>query len=345
MAPAVLVTGASGFLGGRMAQMLAERGDDVVVLARGTSALGHLRAEMGAGRVRVVRGDLGDLASLRDAFAACGDVRVVFHCAACSTDWAAEETYVRANVTGTRNLLEAAREARGLERFVHVSTTDVYGYPEVPCDEVGPTVGEVAGWLPYCRTKRMGEEAVWEASRTGLPVTVVRPATIYGPRGKDFTVEMSKLLRSRVMATVDGGRATGGFTYVDNVCEAMLLAASTERAEGRAYNLSDGTGASWREYLRMFASELGCKEPWIDLRFGTAMGVARVMEAPFRALPMLPGEPLLTRHAVLLLGREQEFPSARARAELGWVARVGLEEGLRRSAEWLRGGSGSAAQG
>ena len=331
MAPAVLVTGASGFLGGRLTQMLAARGEDVVVLARGSSALGHLAAEIADGRVRVVRGDLGDLASLRAAFAAAGEVRTVFHCAACSTDWAAEAMYVRANVTGTRNLLEAARDARGLERFVHVSTTDVYGYPEVPCAEDGATSGEVASWLPYCRTKRAGEAAVWEAAAAGLPVTVVRPATIYGPRGTDFTVEMSKLLRARLMATIEGGRATGGFTYVDNVCEAMLLAADTEAALGRAYNVSDGTGASWREYLRVFARELGCPQPWIDMPFGVAMGLARVMEAPFRALPV-PGKPLLTRHAVLLLGREQEFPNARAREELGWVPRVGLEEGLRLAA-------------
>jgi len=315
--------------------MLVERGEDqVVVLARASSGLGHLQEETEAGRVRVARGDLGDVGSLHGALEG---VARVFHCAAASTDWAAEATYVRANVTGTQNLLVAARGVPGLERFVHVSTTDVYGYPAVPCGEDGVTTGEVAPWLPYCRTKRAGEAAVWAAAAEGLPVTVVRPATIYGPRGKDFTVEMAKLLRGRLMATVDGGRATGGFTYVDNVVEAMLLASVAGVAVGRAYNVSDGTGASWAEYLRVFAAGLGCKRPWIDMNFGVAIGLAQVMEAPFRVLP-LPGKPLLTRHAVLLLGRDQEFPADRARGELGWVPRVGLEEGVGRAVRWLREG-------
>ena len=337
---AVLVTGASGFLGGRLAEMLAERGEEVVVLARAGSRLEHLQQWVEGGRIRVVRGELGNLDSLRAAFAT-ADVQAVFHCAATSTDWALEATYVRANVTGTRNLLEAALGVPGLRRFLHVSTTDVYGYPAEPCGEDGAMTGEMPVWLPYCRTKRAGEAAVWEASRAGMAVTVVRPATIYGPRGKDFTVEMAKLLRARLMAMVGGGRATGGFTYVDNVCDAMLLAAGSEAAVGRAYNVSDGTGMSWAEYLRMFALELGCAAPWIDLSFAAAMGLARVMEAPFRALPRLPGKPLLTRHAVLLLGRGQEFPAGRARTELGWVPRVGVEEGVRRGVAWLRGGAGA----
>ncbi len=80
--------------------------------------------------------------------------------------------------------------------------------------------------LPYNRTKIQGEEAVWRAHREhGLPVTVVRPATIYGPRGKDFVVEIANLLRQRMMLLIDGGRARGGFTYVDNVAQAMMDAA------------------------------------------------------------------------------------------------------------------------
>ena len=133
-------------------------------------------------------------------------------------------------MTGTQNLLDAAVRAGTVERFLHVSTTDVYGYPQAPCDENAPM--HDAG-LPYNRTKIQGEEAVWRAHREhGLPVTVVRPATIYGPRGKDFVVEIAKLLRQRVMVLIDGGRARGGFTYVDNVAEAMMQAALSPGSAG-----------------------------------------------------------------------------------------------------------------
>ena len=319
-----LVTGASGFLGGRVAQLLSERGEEVTVLARPTSDLRHLQATP----LRVVPGDLSEVAALQ---AAVQHVTHIFHCAACSTDWAPYQTYVKANVEGTQNLLAAARQAPVLERFVHVSTTDIYGYPQIPCTEDHPFVD--AG-LPYNQTKGAGEAAVWKAHAEGLPVTIVRPATIYGPRGKDFTQEIATLLRQRLMAYVGCGHATGGFTYVDNVAHAMLDAAASPRTLGQAYNLADGTNATWRDYATLFAEQLGTKPPWIDLSFGAAMVLARTFETPHRIL-RLPGRPLLTRHAVLLLGRNQEFPATKAKDDFGFHPEVSLEEGIRRSVAWL----------
>ena len=322
----VLVTGASGFLGGRLAQMLHDAREEVIVLARASSDLRHLSAIP----VRIVRGDLSDRAALAQAVE---QVTHIFHCAACSTDWAPQKTYLQANVTGTQNLLAAAEHAARLQRFLHVSTTDIYGYPETPCTEEHPFVD--AG-LPYNQTKGAGEAAVWKAHQdTGLPITIVRPATIYGPRGKDFTVEIATLLRQRVMAYIDGGAAPGGFTYVDNVAGAMLQAAWSPSTVGEAYNLSDGTGASWSQYVALLAQQLGARPPWIDLPFRTAMALARCFEAPHRYLG-LGGRPLLTRHAVYLLGRDQEFPIEKARRGFGFAPKVSLEEGIARSVSWLK---------
>lgn len=322
----VLVTGASGFLGGRLAQMLAERGDQVRVLARASSDLRHLSHL----QTQIVRGDLGDTAAMAEAMRGVG---IVYHCAACSTDWAPLRTYFSANVTGTQNLLDAAARAGTVERFLHVSTTDVYGYPRVPCDESAP-MQDVG--LPYNRTKIQGEEAVWRAHREhGLPVTVVRPATIYGPRGKDFVVEIAKLLRQRMMVLIDGGRARGGFTYVDNVAEAMMRAAESPKAVGRAYNLCDETGTTWREYTDALADALGYRRPRLALPFRAAMVMGGAMEIPHRLLK-LSGRPLLTRHAVQLLGQDQEFPATRARQDFGFAPRVPLAEGIARSAAWFR---------
>jgi nucleoside-diphosphate-sugar epimerase len=322
----VLVTGASGFLGGRLTEMLAERGEPVRILARTTSDLRHLSHL----QIQIVRGDLDDAAALAEAMRG---VRVVYHCAACSTDWAAPSTYLRANVAGTQNLLDAAVRAGSVERFLHVSTTDVYGYPRVPCDESAP-MRDVG--LPYNRTKIQGEEAVWRAHRDrGLPVTVVRPATIYGPRGKDFVVEIASMLRQGMMLLIDGGRARGGFTYVDNVAQAMMAAAATSKAVGRAYNISDGTGVTWREYTCALADALGYRRPRFSLPFPIAMTLGASMEVPFGLLK-LEGRPLLTRHAVYLLARDQEYPTARAREDFGFAPQVPFAEGMARSAEWVR---------
>ena len=323
---ASLVTGASGFLGGHLAEALLSQGEEVFVLVRRTAMIPHLSQLA----VKPVIGDLTDLASLERAV---GPVTRVFHCAACSTDWAPWKTYYAANVTGTENLLQAALAAPKLERFVHVSTTDVYGYPAMPCDETHPTAD--AG-LPYNQTKRLGELAVWKAHREhGLPVTILRPATIYGPRGKDFTIEIAKLLRQRLMATIDGGKARGGFAYVHNVVDAMLQASVSEVTVGQAYNIADATGASWDEYLTLFAAGLGYRRPWINLSFDAAMRLARVFEGLQKGL-RLPGRPLLTRHATKLLGLDQEFPVAKARRDFGFAPAILLEEGIARSVAWLK---------
>ena len=311
-----------------------EQGEQVAVLARKSSDLRHLDGL----DVTVVHGDLRDQDSL---LAAVQGATHIFHCAACSTDWAPRQLYVDANVTGTQLLLNAAARVPGLQRFLHVSTTDVYGYPVVPCDEQGP-LRETN--LPYNQTKAQGERAVWQAAAShGLPVTVVRPGTIYGPRGKDFTVDMAALLRQRLMAVIDGGNAPGGFTYVDNVAHAMIDAARSPATTGEAYNIVDGDGATWRSYLALFAALLKKKEPRIDLSFAAAMRIAAVMETPYRLLP-LGGKPLLTRHAVYLLGRDQNFPMAKAKRDFGFKPAVTMEEGLERSVEWLRAQKATAAR-
>ena len=322
----VLVTGASGFLGGRLTEMLAERGETVRILARATSDLRHLSHL----QIQIVRGDLDDAAALAEAIRG---VRVIYHCAACSTDWAPLATYLTTNVVGTQNLLDAAVRAGSVERFLHVSTTDVYGYPHQVCGESSPMHDS---GLPYNRSKMMGEEAVWQAHRErGLPVTVVRPATIYGPRGKDFVVDIAGMLRQRLMLLVDDGRARGGFTYVDNVAQAMMDAAASAATVGRAYNICDGTNTTWRKYTHALADALGYKRPWLRLSFSTAFALGQAMEAIHATLP-LPGRPLLTRHAVHLLGQDQEFPAPRAREDFGFAPQVSFAEGMARSAEWVR---------
>ena len=320
-----LITGASGFLGGHLAQILVGRGEAVTILARPTSDLRHLAGLP----IRVVQGDLHAPDPLREAVR---DATYIYHCAAASTDWAPWPQFYSSNVTGTETLLAVARaSAPKLQRFLHVSTTDVYGYPLSPGPETDPTrdVG-----LSYNRTKILAEQAVWRAS-SDLPVTVVRPATIYGPRGTAFVTDIAKLLRARQMAHIDGGDRTGGFLYVDNAAHAMIAAATHPATLNEAYNLSDGTGVTWRQYVDALADGLGAPKPWINLPFPLAMAIARTLEAPHTYLK-LPGRPLLTRHATLLLGRDQEFSITKAQEHFNFQPAVSFPEGIARSVAWVR---------
>jgi oxidoreductase len=318
----VLVTGASGFLGGRVAAMLAAEGEAVRVLARASSDLRHLDGAP----IEVAQGALDDPESLRRAVRG---VTRIYHCAGCSTDWAPWREYRTANVEGVRNLLHAAAGEFQLERFLHVSSTDVYGYPAQACDESQPPVD--AG-LPYNRSKSQGEALVRAST---LPTAILRPATIYGPRGKAFTIDIARLLRQGWMALIGGGRAPGGFCYIDNAARAILDAARSPRTLGRIYNLADGTGATWRQYVDGLARGLGYQRARIDIPSPAAQALAAAMEASYRYLH-LPGRPPLTRHAVYLLSRDQEYPTGNARRDFDFSPSVSFEEGIARSVEWLK---------
>ena len=318
------MTGASGFLGGRLAEMLLAGepetfgADEVTILARPSSIL------ISRPGIHVVRAELSAKGLADPALqAALRETTHIFHCAGCSTDWAPRTEYEAANVAGVAAMLVLAQGLPRLQRFVHVSSTDVYGYPRVAAGEAMQPrdIG-----LPYNSSKLRGEQLVWEAAAAGLPVTILRPASIYGPGGKAFVTDIVALLRQRLMLLVDGGRAPGGFVFVDDVCRAMLLAARAPGASGQVFNLSSTDGTSWRAYTAALGEALGLPKPWLQLPFRAAMLAAGASELPHRA--HLPGRPLLTRHAVYLLGRDQQYSIAKAQHTLGWQPQVSLQEGV-----------------
>lgn len=320
-----LITGASGFLGGRLAQVLVQRGEALRILARSTSDLTHLEGLP----LQVVRGDLSNPAAVQKAVEG---VSHIYHCAAHSSDWGTWDTFLTANVQGVHNLLQAAILQDKLERFVHISTSDVYGYPEKPCGEEFPLT-DIG--LPYNRTKIMGEQAVWETrEKSGLPVTVLRPVSIYGPRDKNFVLEFGNLLRQGSMPYFDRGVTHAGLIYIDNAVEGILQAAREPQAVGQAYNLRDDHDITWRQYIDTLADALDLKPPWLNLSGGLAMLLARLMEGAYTALRFR-GRPLLTRHAVSIMIRDQGYSIAKAKQELAFQTRVTFQEGLERSASWL----------
>ena len=320
-----LVTGASGFLGGQLAQVLIERGEAVRTLARRSSDLKHLEGLP----VDIVYGSLDDTESIRWAVDGC---RVIYHCAGAATDWATWKTYYTSNVVGVQNMVDAAMSVSRLERFVHISSTDVYGFPMQGCDETYPLT-DIG--LPYNRTKIMGERIVWEAARNGLPVTVLRPASIYGPRSKDFVFEIGALIMKSQMIVVNGGRTRAGLVYVDNAVDCILRAAQADCALGQTYNVRDETDETWRQYVDALAGALGKSPPKLSVSLGLAFVLARWFEGIYGIL-RLKGRPFVTRHAALVLGRDQGYTIAKSQRELGFESKVSFEEGMRRSAAWFQ---------
>jgi nucleoside-diphosphate-sugar epimerase len=141
------------------------------------------------------------------------------------------------------------------------------------------------------------------------------------------------------MVLVGGGRSTAGLSYVENVVDAGIAAIEHGAAPGQAFNVTDGLGITWRQFLSDLAEGLGCRPPRWSLPYGVAYGLAFSLEQGYRLLrrtTRLRTSPLLSRQAVHVLGRDQDFSNARARATLGWEPRVSYRNGLEATLAWLR---------
>jgi nucleoside-diphosphate-sugar epimerase len=324
-----LVTGASGFIGGQLAERLQREGHEVRGLVRLSSDTTRLE-KLG---IQLAYGDLGDRASLVRAAEGC---RYVLHCAAMVSDWGTIEEIRRINVVGTRNVLDASRAA-SVERFIHLSSTDVYGYPGEPVDEtfVPP---RFSNW--YAQTKWEAEAEVGEAQETGaFDCVILRPATVYGPGSREVVGEMARALQGRHMLLIDHGRAIAGLVYVENLADAAGLCLGHEKAPGQAFNITDGLSVTWRQFLDDLADGLGCPRARWSLPYAIANALAVSLEQGYRLLRRATGlrtPALLSRQAIHVLARPQQFSNAKARDVLGWKPGVDYASGLEATLDWLR---------
>ena len=324
-----LVTGATGFIGGHLVRRLLLEGYQVRCLVRPTSDASAL---VGLG-VEVVVGDLTNARSLAPAAEGC---RYVLHCAALVSDWATSKEVTRVNVDGTRNLLAAAVDA-SVRRFVHFSSTDVYGYPGgVEIDE-RYTATSFRNW--YAQTKLAAEAEVRRVeSQHALDAVILRPATVYGPGSKEMVREIGRAIRRGNMFLVGGGRAIAGLCYVDNLIDAATLALRDDAARGQAFNATDGLDVTWRDFAIGLADGLGCSQVRWSMPYWLAEGIGFGLEHGYRALRTTTGvrtRPLLSRQAVHVMGTDQSFSNRKARELLGWEPRIDYAGGLRATVAWL----------
>lgn len=328
-----LVTGASGFIGGELTRLLVERGERVRVLARPTSNLDPLARLP----LDIVRAEFDDPTAL---IAATAQTQVIYHCAALAADWGLWRDFAAVNVTGVKNLLDAAVQAGTIERFVHVSSSDVYGYPRTPVDESQP-LRDVG--YHYNRSKIMSERLVDECHRqTGLPTTIIRPVTVFGPRSYNFTVGLARLLGDGDLPFLAQGRARAGLIYVGDLLDGMIVAAGSDQAIGQAYNLRDPSDMTWRDALLTLAEGVGAVSRPRNIPAFVAVTAAFGLEAAY-SLFRIKTRPILTRQVVYAMTRDQGYPIEKAQRELGFAPEIGVEEGFRRTIEWLQSTEGQAA--
>jgi 2-alkyl-3-oxoalkanoate reductase len=317
----VLVTGASGFLGGWVAQHLAERGHTVRALVRKTSNKKHLETLKG---VEFAEGAVEDKEAV---FAAAKGVHAIIHSAGI-VKARNEAEYNRTNVEGTRNLIEAARAHGGLKRFVHVSSLEACGpsfdQRPVPCDQQRPVTA-------YGRSKLAAEKEC-VSRKDKLPVVILRPAAIYGPRDVEI-LEAFRAVRRRQYPVIGDGSMVASYTFGPDCAKACIQAITADVPSGSAYFVDDGEPMSMARAMGEMLPDAVGTQPFV--RFGIPFPVLRVASLGVEAYGKLRKKPvMLTREKVAMLAHHWVCDSQRTREDLKWKPEMSFSDGLRLTAKW-----------
>lgn len=328
MPHSVLITGATGFVGSHLAEACAGRGMAVRALVRAVSDT-QLLERLGA---TLVPGDLTDADAVRRAVEGAD---VVLHSAAKVGDWGPVEDYRAVNVEALRGLLDACK-GRPLHRFVHLSSLGVYAARHHHgTDESEPLPDRHMDG--YTQTKVEAERLALEYQRQhGVPLVVLRPGFVYGPRDRTVLPKLIDNLRQRKVRWLGGGRGAMNTIYVGNLVDAVLLAIDSPGAVGQVYNLTDGELVTKRRFIMAVVEGLGLpKPPPIGVPLWLARIIANVMEKQARAKGATKA-PVLTQARLKFLGLNLDFSTEKAKRELGYKPHYTFDQGIAQTIAWYQ---------
>jgi len=303
----VLVTGATGFIGKNLVRHLMQAKAHITALVLPGEELPQEWGEA----VSIVRGDITDPAAAEQALQG---VDVVFHLVAYVGDWGPRERFSAITVRGTQNLFE--RCAQNKTHAILVSSVVVYGTAlgQQVCHEDLPW-GQAVG--PYSASKQEQELLARQiASRTGMPLTVIRPSNVFGPHCKPWVHDVVRQLKTGKPALIAGGKQNAALCNVENLANALILAATNENAIGQTYNIHDDSGVTWSQYFGDLACAVSAPSPR-SIPYAAAKWTAILMEFTWKLLRR-PNRPPITREALNLVGSHHQVPIDRARKELGF---------------------------
>jgi nucleoside-diphosphate-sugar epimerase len=319
----VLVTGASGFVGSHLVDMLVEQGWSVRCLVRSTSKLQYLKHP----QIQLAYGALDDSTDWNEAL---DSVDTVYHVAGTTFARRAKD-YFTVNHKGTEAVLAGALKRRDqLKRFVYISSLAAAGPGRngKPVDEDTPP----APITPYGRSKLMAEEAVRAVSDV-LPVTIVRPPAVYGPR--DYGIfEFFKAIKGGMFPMIGRRDKRVSLVHARDLAEGIILAGRSEAAIGRTYFISSEDDYSMRAVADLMAALMNKRAREIAIPKSVAYGIAVAAEA---AAAVMRKPPVINRDKVNDLSQTCWSCSIeRAKQELGYSPRVELEDGLRETINWYK---------
>lgn len=314
----VLVTGASGFVGSHLCRRLVHEGYSVKAFVRHTSSLEKLKDL----DIDLAYGDLTDIFSMHSAVKG---REMVFHAGASVGDWVKKEEALAVNVKGTENLLNACLTA-GVKRFIGISSLAVLGMKD-HCGTKEDAPYESTG-DSYCDSKIESEKFMLEFGRShNLAVTILRPGFIYGPGDNQLLPKILETLKSGRFAFIGTGEKVLNIVYIENLIQAILLAAKSDKAIGQVYNITDGAAVNRRQFINTIADVWGLPGP----KKQVPLWLAKALTPVFEKINRLTGSkkpPLLNRARIKFMALNLHFDISKAKEELGYAPLVNLRQAL-----------------
>ena len=320
----ILITGATGLLGGHLIKELQQRGEQLRALVLPIEDAEKLIAQ----GVEVVRGDITDVETLGPAVK---NVDLVFHLAGMMGVWRPLADYHRVNVTGSENLYKAAQEA-GVRRYVHTSSHTVYGLGRgryiTEQDPLRPDPD------PYSLTKAEADRLIRRLMLTSdMETVIVRPGTFFGPGDHLHFGRMAQKMKMGKGVVIGSGYNALPFCYVADVVQGFLLAGYHERAPGNIYNVSNDRPLTQLEMFNAIADAVGGVRPTLHLPYLPIYYGSIVAEKA--VAPLTHTQPLVTQLGAMMFGTDNRHSIEKARKELGYEPKVDLREGIKLSAAWF----------
>jgi len=318
----VLVTGVGGFIGSHLAKELIKKGHFVRGLFlphEETQALEDIGVE-------VFRGDLCKPLSIKGITK---DIDTVFHLAARTLDWGTMQQFKTIMVDGTENLLKES--GKNVRKFVYFSSVaalglnrDIKGFKE--------DAKRVITKIPYCDTKIMAEDLVNDyCTKNSLPFTIIRPVNVIGP-GSIWIKEVLDTFLKMPVPLINGGNNPGAFIYIDNLIHGTLLAAESDKSNGKTYHFCDHYSITWKEYLQTVGSWIG-KKTFGSVPFRLAWSLGWFFEKIFIPFGI---RPPVTRLASGIMGKNLDVDTSLAEKDLGWTTLVPEEEAMNSLKLWVK---------
>ena len=283
----ILITGATGFIGGRLARALADDGWSVRATGRDARKLADLDHE-GCEAAPCDLRDAGSVARI------CDGIDVVCHAGAYSSPWGSREDFLETNVQGTRNLLEACRRC-GVRRCIYLSSPSVTSGDGDIENEDETAVPPRRAISAYSHSKRLAEDEVVKVSQSSLETVVLRPKAVFGPGDTAILPRLLRAASQNRLRQIGSGNNLVDLTHVDNVVHAIRLAMERRGVQGRVFLITNDEHPSLWQVVRRVCRELGHNDQFGSMPYTVALTAATMMET--RA-SILGGEPMLTRNTV-----------------------------------------------